>query len=161
MRNALVMTFAAALTISFAAYGEGSSTPNNQARPATALDKKPMTPLKIRMVVDGKVVTATLADNPTAKDFYSLLPLTLTLKDYAATEKVAYPPRKLSEDEAPAGAKPVIGDIGYYAPWGNLAIYYKDFAYSDGLIKLGRIDFGLEIIKAPGSLKVTIEPMPE
>ena len=159
MRKIIFTAFATTMAISSATYGEGSSPPNNQARPATAIAKQPMKTLKIRMTVNGKAVVATLADNPTAKDFHSLLPLTLILNDHAATEKVAYLPRKLSGDGAPAGAKPAIGDIAYYAPWGNLAIYYKDFAYSDGLIKLGTIDSGLEAFKAAGSLKVTIEPI--
>ncbi|RTZ48227.1 hypothetical protein EKL30_00005 [Candidimonas sp. SYP-B2681] len=119
-----------------------------------------MKSLKIRMTVNKKAVFASLADNPTAKDFHSLLPLTLILNDHAETEKVAYLPRKLSGDGAPAGAEPVIGDIAYYAPWGNLAIYYKDFAYSDGLIKLGEVDFGIEAFKVEGSLKVIIDAMP-
>ncbi|WP_337926728.1 cyclophilin-like fold protein [Paenibacillus caui] len=34
--------------------------------------------------------------------------------------------------------------ITYYAPWGNLAIFYRDFRYSSGLIKLGSIDAGGE-----------------
>jgi hypothetical protein len=100
-----------------------------------------------------------LADNPTARDFHSMLPLTLTLDDYAATEKISYLSRKLSKDGAPAGIDPSIGDIAYYAPWGNLAIYYKDFGYSDGLIKLGTIDSGLEALKVSGSLEVRIEPI--
>jgi Cyclophilin-like family len=36
-----------------------------------------------------------------------------------------------------AGSDPSIGDIAYYAPWGNLALFYKDFGYSNGLITLG------------------------
>jgi hypothetical protein len=32
-----------------------------------------------------------------------ILPLTLTLEDYASAEKIAYPPRKLSTPGAPAG----------------------------------------------------------
>ena len=153
------MAFATTMAISSATYGEGSTPPHNQARPATPIAKQPMKTLKIRMTVDGNAVTATLADNPTAKDFHSLLPLTLILNDYASTEKVAYLPRKLSGDGAPAGAEPAIGDIAYYAPWGNLAIYYKDFAYSDGLIKLGTIVSGLETLLIPGPGKVTIESM--
>ena len=47
--------------------------------------------------------------------------------------------------------------IAYYAPWGNLAIFYKDFRDSRGLIGLGRIDSGIEALSAPGSLEVTIE----
>jgi hypothetical protein len=50
-----------------------------------------------------------------------------------------------------------VGDIAYYAPWGNLAIFYKDFGYSRGLIGLGRIDSGIEALNVPGSLTVTIE----
>jgi hypothetical protein len=113
--------------------------------------------MNIRLAFDGKVVDATLLDNATARDFLSLLPMTLTLEDYASTEKIGYPPRKLSMAGAPAGVDPSIGDIAYYAPWGNLAIYYKDFGYSSGLIVLGRIDSGIEAFQAPGSLKVTIE----
>jgi hypothetical protein len=116
-----------------------------------------MTTLKILLTVNGKIATATLADNPTAKDFHSMLPLTLILDDYAATEKIAYLRRKLSREKAPAGAAPAIGDIAYYAPWGNLAIFYKNFDYSRGLIKLGTLDSGLDAFKASGSVEVKIE----
>jgi hypothetical protein len=93
----------------------------------------------------------------TTRDFLSLLPTTLTLEDYAATEKITYLPRKLSTAGAPAGSDPSVGDIAYYAPWGNLAIFYRDFRYSKGLIRLGRIDSGIEALNMPGPLKVTIE----
>ena len=86
-----------------------------------------------------------------------MLPLTLPLEDHASTEKIAYPPRKLSTEGAPAGTDPDVGDIAYYAPWGNLALYYRDFGYSSGLIRLGRFDNGVGIIQASGKLKVTIE----
>jgi hypothetical protein len=112
---------------------------------------------KIRLTFDGKAVEATLLDSATARDLLSLLPMTLTLEDYNATEKIGYPPRKLSTAGAPAGVDPSVGDIAYYAPWGNLAIFYKDFGYSKGLIGLGRIDSGIEALSMPGSLKVTID----
>ena len=113
--------------------------------------------MRIRLTLDGKRVEATLLDNATARDFLSRLPITLTLEDYNATEKIGYPPRKLSTASAPAGVDPSVGDIAYYAPWGNLAIFYKDFGYSRGLIGLGRIDSGIEALSVPGSLDVTIE----
>jgi hypothetical protein len=112
---------------------------------------------KIRLTFDGKAVEATLLDNATARDLLSLLPMTLTIEDYASTEKIGYPPRKLSTAGAPAGVDPSAGDIAYYAPWGNLAIFYKDFGYSRGLIPLGRIDSGIEALEASGSVKVMIE----
>ena len=113
--------------------------------------------MKIRITAGGTVMTATLVDNATSRDFVSLLPLTVTLEDYAATEKITYLPRKLSTKGAPAGSEPAMGDVAYYAPWGNLALFYKDFRYSSGLVRLGRIDAGLEALSTPGSLKATIE----
>lgn len=113
--------------------------------------------MKIRLTVNGKTLSATLYDNPSARDFVAQLPLTLMFEDYAATEKVAYPPKKLSTAGAPAGFDPSAGDITYYAPWGNLAIFHKDFSYSSGLISLGRLDSGVEVLKTPGAMTVTIE----
>jgi hypothetical protein len=125
------------------------------ARPA--ISGQEASTMKIRLTFDDKAVEATLLDNATARDLLSLLPMTLTLQDYASTEKIGYPPRKLSTAGAPAGVDPSVGDIAYYAPWGNLAIFYQDFGYSRGLIGLGRIDSGIEALNVPGSLKVTIE----
>jgi hypothetical protein len=85
--------------------------------------------------------------------------MTLTLDDYAATEKISQLPRRLSTVGAPAGINPSVGDITYYAPWENLAIFYRDFRYASGLIKLGRIDAGAEALNLPGSVKVTFEPL--
>ena len=103
--------------------------------------------MKIRLVFDETILTATMIDNPTTRDFISLLPLTLKLEDYAGTEKISQLPKKISTKEEPAGADPSTGDIAYYSPWGNLAIFYKDFRYSSGLILLGKIDSDIDIIK--------------
>jgi len=115
--------------------------------------------MKIRLIVEGRSLTATLIDGPTTRDFLSLLPLTLKLEDYASTEKIAYLPRKLSQEGAPAGVDPSVGDITYYAPWGNLALFYKDFGYAKGLIKFGNIDDGAEVFNVPGSVTVTFEAL--
>ena len=126
--------------------------------PAMAAVAQDANTMKIRFTMDGKeLATATLKDNATARDLVALLPITLTLEDYASTEKISYLPRTLSTAGAPAGSDPSAGDIAYYAPWGNLAIFHKDFRYSKGLVLLGRIDSGIEALKASGSLKVKIE----
>ena len=96
--------------------------------------------MKIRLTINGKSMTATLDDNPAARDFLALLPITLKLEDYASTEKVAYLPRRLSTQGAPAGIDPDVGDIAYYAPWGNLALFYRDASYARGLVRLGQFD---------------------
>ena len=113
--------------------------------------------MKIRLTLDDTVLTAAVIDSSTTQDFISLLPLTLTLEDYAGTEKISYLPTRLSTEGAPAGSDPSVGDITYYAPWGNLAIYYRDFGYSSGLVILGKIDGDTEAFDVPGSLSVTIE----
>jgi len=113
--------------------------------------------MEIRLRVEDKVITAALLDSKTTQDFITLLPLTLTLEDYAGTEKISYLTRKLSTEGAPAGSDPAVGDIAYYAPWGNLAIFHRDFGYSNGLVILGKIGSGAEAFKIPGSVKVTIE----
>jgi len=38
-------------------------------------------------------------------------------------------------------------NISYYTPWGNLAIFYKEGHLSSGLVRLGRIDSGLDRIR--------------
>jgi hypothetical protein len=113
--------------------------------------------VKINISMDGRSIPATLNDSKTARDFAALLPLSLTLKDYASTEKISDLPRRLSTDGAPPGFDPSVGDIAYYAPWGNLAIYYRDFAYSDGLVSLGTLDSGVELFAPGRSVPVTFE----
>lgn len=98
----------------------------------------------IRLSTPDTVLTATLLDSATSRDFVALLPLTLTLRDYAGTEKIGDLPGPLSTADAPDGVDPEIGDLTYYAPWGNLAIFYRDFDYSRGLVKLGSIDSGVD-----------------
>lgn len=113
--------------------------------------------MKIRISIGDKSVVATMFDNATAKDFISLLPMTLTLDDYAGTEKISYLSRKLNTQGAPSGSDPDVGDITYYSPWGNLAIFYKDFSYSVGLVKLGKIDGDMGIFNASQRLNATFE----
>jgi hypothetical protein len=48
--------------------------------------------MKIRTTLKDAVITATLTDSQTTRDFVSLLSLILTLEDYAGTEKISYLP---------------------------------------------------------------------
>lgn len=113
--------------------------------------------MKIRMTMAGQIITASLEESDSARDFFAMLPLTLPFEDYAETEKIAYLPGKLTTQTAPEGIDPQVGDIAYYAPWGNLAIYYRDFGYSSGLIRLGRITSGLDALTVQPSGTLTIE----
>ncbi len=100
----------------------------------------------LTMTVDGQKVEITLYDTPSANRLYELLPLELNFEDYNNTEKIAYLPEELSTEGEPASFDPDVGDVCIYAPWGNLSVFYKDFSSSSGLISIGRIESGLEII---------------
>ena len=104
------------------------------------------------------MITARLADNATARDLAAQLPLTLTFKDFNQVEKIATLPRRLSTDGAPPGAEPDIGDIGYYAPSGDLVFYYGDVGYWNGIVRIGRFDTAMELIEhQDDNFQVTIE----
>jgi len=114
--------------------------------------------MKIKISAGDTVLTATMLDNATSRDFMSLLPISLTLSDYAGTEKISDLPRKLSTQGAPFGSDPSVGDITLYASWRNLAIFYRDFGYASGLIILGRIDSGVDKLSQLNG-KITIESL--
>ncbi|ENZ8609402.1 TPA: cyclophilin-like fold protein [Klebsiella pneumoniae] len=112
--------------------------------------------MKIEIIVEGETATATLYDTPTGRDFASLLPLSLTLEDYDDIERISDLPRRLSTVQAPDGMTPEAGDITYYAPWGNLAIFARGRAYGRSLIPLGKVDSGLPVLQRHGPLAVQI-----
>lgn len=126
--NAVISLYlsAAALALSATAYAE--QHPNQDA------------PMKLNVVIDGHTTTATLNHSQASKDFAAMLPLTLTLRDYASAEKISNLPAGLSVSDSPAGTDARKGDITFYAPWGNLALFYKDSGYASGLVRLGQFD---------------------
>ena len=112
---------------------------------------------RIQIALGDQIILAQLENNATSRDFIALLPLDIELSDYASTEKVTDLPGKLSTAGAPNGFDPGPGDITYYAPWGNLAIFYRDFSYSRGLINLGKITQGAEHLSFSGNKHARIE----
>lgn len=106
-------------------------------------------------------ITATLADNATARDFYALLPIRQPMRDYAASETIMENlPNKLSTADAPARYAGQKGDLTYYAPWGNLAIFYTDSTVgsASGLVYIGKITAQVEDLQKLNGAVVTIRP---
>ncbi|WP_372352332.1 cyclophilin-like fold protein [Streptomyces sp. KL116D] len=140
-------------TSSASSSGPASAQTSGPASP-TGSDRN--APMNIRVTLDGEPVDATLNDSPAARDLASLLPLTLDLEDFHGTERIADPPRKLTTDNAPEPQAPKTGDLAYYAPWGNLALFYKDGpSASDDLLILGHIDADTDQLS--GAERITIE----
>lgn len=115
--------------------------------------------MSLRVTLDGQPVQATLNDSPAARDLASLLPLTLDLEDFHGTERIGYPPRKLTTEDAPEPAAAKAGDIAYFAPWGNLALFYNNGpAASTDLLILGHID--ADPARLAKAARITIQTAP-
>lgn len=142
------------LSLAFAFSISGVSLPINAMDHHLDLESSTM---KIRFIFDDQTIHATLDDTPSTRAFVHQLPLSFELEDYASTEKIAYLPEKLTREGAPSGTSARAGDIAYYAPWGNLVIFYRDFGHANGLIHLGKIDAGLKRFTSGKSMEVTIE----
>lgn len=115
--------------------------------------------LKINITIGDRVITATMEDNVTTRDFLSRLPLEVTLNDYAGAEKIFYPNPALATEGAPRGNTSSRGDIDVYVPWGNIAFFYGgEGGYSNSMIHLGRIDGNdAEALDIPGNISMRIE----
>lgn len=121
-------------------------------------DNENMENARIKLTVGENEIFVKLDDNQASREFLEMLPLTLTFEDYNNTEKIANLPNELSTDGLPSGYTPEIGDFAYYAPWGNISVFYKDFRYSNSLYKLGTIESGTEIMgNMTNDFEVSIE----
>ncbi|ATJ81447.1 hypothetical protein BEI_0460 [Halomonas beimenensis] len=147
MRRQALKAAMAVFTLAYAAAALADGAPSTEI------------PMKIQIVLEGQTLAATLEDTPAARAFADMLPLALDLADYHGIEKIADLPAALPTDDAPAGIDPEVGDITLYAPWGNLAIFYRDFGYARGLVRLGRIDGSTAALEAKGPLPARIERM--
>jgi hypothetical protein len=114
---------------------------------------------RVRIVIGGKFIEATLSDSDAARDFASLLPLTLSMNDLFRREKFATLPRAISE----SGKRThdyAVGTIGYWPPGPDLAIFYRHDGErfpEPGLIVLGRIKAGVDALSGRGAINATIE----
>src|SRR5260221_14484829 len=96
MRNtALLLALAWAMALNSAAHGADNGAASSGAKPSETVQERTST-MKIRLTINGKAINATLINNATVRDFLTLLPISLIIEDYAATEKISYLPRKLS-----------------------------------------------------------------
>lgn len=117
-------------------------------------------PGRLRFMFSDQDFTATLNDTPSARDLLTLMPLTLTIRDYSTNEKIADLPRRLTEDGSQPFGGEALGDLCYYAPWGNLALFHGSYRWSRGLIRLGKLDQGPEPLYVRGTYPLRIERLP-
>lgn len=149
----LMLTF-----LSMAACSNPNEEPLNPEQPEQPENPK-KTSLKVKISVGDRTISATMEDNAAGRDFLSRLPLEVTLNDFNnTTEKIFYPEPALTLEGVKRGCAPVPGDITIYAPWGNVAIFCKNWSHSNDLIKIGHIDGdGISALTVGGDIKVKFE----
>lgn len=113
--------------------------------------------MQIRFRFHTHDFSAVLEGNPSSRDLLSMLPLTLTIEDYSTNEKIAYLPRKLTERGAAPFQGEALGDLCYYAPWGNLVFYHDRYRCSAGLIRLGRLNAGIQPLLTKGKYPLSAD----
>jgi hypothetical protein len=109
--------------------------------------------MEISIKQNGKTIIFKLNDSVASKELYNQLPLSVKVENFSTNEKIFYPPKKLNIDNTPLeNAKN--GSLSYYAPWGDVVMFYDDFGSASGLYELGFVVSGVEHIE---SLSGTIE----
>jgi hypothetical protein len=112
----------------------------------------------VRITVGDRSIVATLANSEAARDFASLLPLTLAMNDLFRREKFAPLPRAISQ-QGTRTRDYAVGTIGYWAPGPDVAIFYRQDGEripDPGLIVLGKVTAGIEALNVRGPIEATI-----
>lgn len=163
MKQLFVFVFVLAFTFSLTACGgltEPDQTPTRDAlteepslMPGNVLIEKEKTnPLEvetnmqIRIQANDNTTIFELNNSQAAKTLYAQLPLKIDVEDYGNNEKIFYPPEKLDTTDTPM-AEGGLGILAYYAPWGDVVMFYDSFTSASGLFELGRSISGFDHIK--------------
>lgn len=110
----------------------------------------------IKLQINEEIVTIEIYDTPTGNELVSILPVTLTIENFSTNEKIAELPTILTLEGAPNGHTPSKGDVTIYGPWGNIAMFIENGNYASGLVPIGRVLSGIEILEntTPGTIAV-------
>jgi hypothetical protein len=104
------------------------------------------TAMQISVKANGNATVFELNNSPAARDLYAQLPLSIKVENYSNNEKIFYPRKKLTTTDTPqADAK--AGTLAYYAPWGDVVMFYGSFGSASGLYELGHAISGSDFIR--------------
>lgn len=151
------LAVAVALALGLIAYRAADGTSAAAATSKTSATTA--TSMKIRLRIGARTLTATVARNATARDFVSLLPLTLRMSDLFGREKAGPLPRALARGGRPRHTYSV-GDIIYWSPGPDVAVYYRrgvSAIPAPGIVLLARLDSGARAFNVPGTARVKFE----
>lgn len=94
--------------------------------------------MRITVSANGTSILFELNDSPAARDLYAQLPLSVDVENFGGNEKIFYPPEKLNVADTPLAKDVQPGTLAYYAPWGDVVLFYGRFGAAAGLYDLGR-----------------------
>ena len=99
----------------------------------------------------------TLEDNPTARAFLQMLPMSLEMPDLNDNEKHVRLPRPLPTNATRPGTIRT-GDVMLYGS-NTLVVFYKTFPSSYSYTRIGRVAQSDELVEAlgPGSQRISFE----
>lgn len=99
-------------------------------------------------------VICQLNNSRAAQELYQQLPLTVEVEPFSDNEMTFYPERLNAEDAPPSAAER--GSLAYYAPWGDVVLFYAAGSPGSGLYELGSVISGVEEIeKLSGTITVS------
>ena len=104
---------------------------------------------------DGGQAVYELNHSPAAQSLLAQLPLTIQVEDYSTNEKIFYPEEGLDTSDTPL-ARAGAGTLAYYEPWGDVVFFYGDYSENPGLLELGQIVSGGDLVGAMSGT-ITIE----
>lgn len=110
---------------------------------------------QLQVTFDGGSVVYALNDSAASDSLLEQLPLTMEIEDYSTNEKIFYPPQALDTADTPP-AEGGAGTLAYYAPWGDVVLFYGDYNQNPSLYELGQVVSGGELVSAMTGT-VTIE----
>jgi hypothetical protein len=153
---ALLLTVGCGTDVSPSSAGPGTTGAGDGADPTDAAPSSTAAPqedaVRIRLSIGDQEVTGTLEDNPATRDLVSLLPVTVPMGDLFGREKPGPLPRALTGEVEPVFTYRV-GQIAYWPPSRDIFVVYEGEGLrvpSPGLVPLGTVDTGLDVIAAAG-----------
>ncbi len=97
-----------------------------------------------------------LNDSPAADSLYEQLPITTEVEDFSTNEKIFYPSQELDTSDSPV-AEGGAGTLAYYAPWGDVVMFYDDYSANSSLFELGQaVSGGEQIGEMSGTIVIDI-----
>lgn len=129
-----------------------------QETTSSETEENDMESTQIAVTCGDLQVVYELNDSPAAQSLLSQLPLTVEVEDFSTNEKVFYPPQELDTSDTPL-AEGGAGTLAYYAPWGDVVLFYDSFSANSSLFELGEAVSGAEdISQMTGTITVeTVE----